>query len=208
MIEAKGLRQFQKYISQTGDIMSRSIADATIKLGQLAETEAKKNVKKNFTGRNDYTLSGRLLNSIYNRWEKDGDKFNVWVGSKGVPYARIHEEGGIIVPVNAKFLWMRLSATLKKGSPFRRLTPTDFYKGAKFPGLTGFYYAQSSSGGRYAMAKTGVWNAAGTPLFRLLKMVKMRRRPYLLPAVKEANSQYQSLLFASIAKFTKLRITE
>jgi phage gpG-like protein len=42
--------------------------------------------------------SGRLRASIYNRLVDDGTRIMAHIGSAGVPYARIHEYGGVTSP--------------------------------------------------------------------------------------------------------------
>jgi hypothetical protein len=206
MIKDKiSIDQFKQHLAETSNIMGKAIAITLVRLGQDAEKWAKQNVAKNFgKGSKDtifgkYTLSGALMGSIYNRFEKKGKDLTMWIGSRGVVYARIHEmaENGISTTVkvkNRKFLWLRLAATNNKGSPFRRLSPTDFYLGAKkAPLLTGFYYGKSDKGNLFAMVKQlGKKSGEGIPLFMLRKSVTIKPRPYLAPALMMAKKKYPS----------------
>jgi hypothetical protein len=197
MIDRISIQQYREHLAGTSNIMSKAMATTLFKLGQETELEAKKNVIKNFTGRNNYTLSGALLNSIYNRFEKRNNTMSMYIGSKGVKYARIHEmaldgKSTTVRPVNAKFLWVRTAEINKKGNIYRRLSPSDFYMGAKnAPALSGFYYATSRAGKLWAMVKELKVNKTSRtlksiPLFALRKSVKIPARPYLMPALMKA----------------------
>lgn len=188
------IAKMSNIIQQTGDLMRKAHYQALLTVTLKADEDAKLNIRKNFTGRRGYTLSGRLLNSIRIKFNKQDDKMDGTIGSYGVPYARIHEYGGTIKPVNWKHLWLRLPATTEKASPWRRLQPSDFYKRAKDK-KPGYYYATSKAGNKFAMyrdpdSEDNENNGMGTPLFWLRdksQPVHMPARPYLRPAVKQAN---------------------
>ncbi len=117
--------------------------------------------------------SGRLLNSIGNSKhvvvESDGSVSGE-IGPKGVPYGRIQELGGTIVPVKAKALTI----------------PTDFNR--RRDGTPKVTTSQLSD---KAFSRKGIlFDVEGTgaaqkllPMFILKKSVTIKARPYLAPAL-------------------------
>ena len=177
------IAQFSNLIRSTSLLMQKAKYQGILTVTEQAAHDARINSTKQFTGRREYTLSGRLLNSIKSRYERKGDDISSYVGSYGIPYASIHEHGGIIKPKNWKYLWMRLPATTVKGSEWRRLAPYEFYKRAKAK-VPGYYYAKSKKGNTWAMYDEDPEDdEPGTPLFWLRKSVKMPKRPFLKPAI-------------------------
>jgi phage gpG-like protein len=152
-------------------------------IAQYAERQAKLNARTQFIGRNSYTLSGNLWNHIYNRIDYDKKDVSAFIGVRGVPYARIHELGGVITNKNWKYLWMRSPIATKKGNPFRRLKPAEFWELAKHDSR--FFYLRDDKGGVTAMFDD-IGPNEPIPLFFLRKKVKMPKRAYLLPAVLKA----------------------
>jgi len=179
--KVKKLTELHRDLMKTKDAFKRASILALISTANRAELIAKKNAKEQFTGRWGRTLSGRLLNSIFHEYGGSSKKPVAYVGTRGIAYGRIHEEGGTIVPQNAKFLWQRLPDINKKGSKFRRLTPFEFYALAK--SQSDFFYHKTDDGKLFA-AYAGPRKIQ--LLFYLRKKVKIPARPYLNPAVKEA----------------------
>jgi phage gpG-like protein len=148
---------------------------------QEAEALAKQNIKRNFTGRNDRTLSGMLLNSTYSGYEYDSKMIEGFLGVKKLPYARIHEYGGEIKPVRAQKLWLPVYANTGK------MTPRDFIN------------LKRNDPDMYLLSDkvAGKWRGYGNdtdrdliPLFYLVDEVNMPARPYLTPALEMAAKKY------------------
>jgi phage gpG-like protein len=179
------MQEFSEYIKKTSNVLRLASAYALLEIGQKAELYAKQNIKEKFGGRNNYTLSGGLLNSIFNRFTTKAGKSIAIIGSKGVPYARIHEFGGIIKPVNAKYLWMRTPEANAKGIDDRRMRPKDFYKQHKAGDKTLFY--DRNENGLFAMREQA---GDDLPIFQLIKRAKIPKIEYLKPAVMKASDDY------------------
>lgn len=190
------IEQLAAHIAQTSDLMRKSRDEALFRTAINATSRAKVNSTRQFTGRWGYTLSGRLLNSINYRFDKSSEgAVSAYVGSYGIPYGAIHEFGGKITPKNFKYLWMRLPATNMKGSPWRRLTPSEFYKKAK-KASSGFYYFTSKKGNVFAAYKDPDLDedeGESTLLFWLRNSVTIPERPYLRPAVSVEMKKYPDL---------------
>ncbi|NBK25627.1 MAG: hypothetical protein EOM68_26860 [Spirochaetia bacterium] len=84
------------------------------------------------TNKRGTTLYGknRLYNSI--KYRIDGDSVVVSAGNASVPYARIHHEGGIIRPKNAKYLAIPLTAQARLYNPRQYPGETFIAKGVIF----------------------------------------------------------------------------
>ncbi|MDD4310649.1 MAG: phage virion morphogenesis protein, partial [Candidatus Cloacimonetes bacterium] len=81
---------------------------------------------------------GKLLRSI--KYRVDGAAVVISAGGANVPYARIHHDGGIIKPKNAKYLAIPLTAQAK------------LYKPRQYPAKTfiakGIIFEQPEAGGK------------------------------------------------------------
>jgi len=126
--------------------------------------------------------SGRLRASISGSAMKD-TRGNVVLQlqaggrDKDVSYARIHEEGGTIRPVNAKFLTIPISDKLFTGAGVQR------YKSVRdVPDPLTF--AQSRKGQPLLLHEV-----TGEVFYILKKQVKIPRRPYLKPAVDRVSRE-------------------
>ena len=126
--------------------------------------------------------SGRLRGSISGSAMKD-TRGNVVLQlqaggrDKDVSYARIHEEGGTIRPVNAKFLTIPISDKLFTGAGVQR------YKSVRdVPDPLTF--AQSRKGQPLLLHEV-----TGEVFYILKKQVKIPRRPYLKPAVDRVSRE-------------------
>ena len=126
--------------------------------------------------------SGRLRASISGSAMKD-TRGNIVLQlqaggrDKDVSYARIHEDGGTIRPVNAKFLTIPISDKLFTGAGVQR------YKSVRdVPDPLTF--AQSRKGQPLLLHEV-----TGEVFYILKKQVKIPRRPYLKPAVDRVSRE-------------------
>ncbi len=205
MANIKDIKYLREYISSLRYTHQRAYALSLIKIANRAEGEAKKNATKQFIGRNDYTLSGRLLNSITHGYNLAGSKPTAWVGTQGIPYGAIHEFGGKIVPKRAKHLWQSLPDRHKKGSKFRRMTPSEFMSEIKAQGGNdGHFFFYRNKTTKKLLATHVTKNGKYSFLFFLRKSASIPERPYLRPgamaAVKEAASILREMINAERAK--------
>lgn len=126
--------------------------------------------------------SGRLRASISGSAMKD-TRGNVVLQlqaggrDKDVSYARIHEEGGTIRPVSAKFLTIPISDKLFTGAGVQRYASV---RDVPEP----LSFAQSLKGQPLL-----VHQMTGEVFYILKKQVKIPRRPYLKPAVDRVNRE-------------------
>ena len=184
-----GIRELVDYIKALPKGFSLAVAKAHLATLTMAEGFAKKNSTKQFLGRNNRRLSGKLLNSIYSGVEANGEGF---VGVRNIPYGAIHEFGGKIVPVKANYLW------IPQRPAVGRMTPREFIKLKKDrPSLFFLSPKESPKGARVA----GVWSSEKgntartlTPLFFLTKEVNMPARPYVGPGIEQALPLYPGYL--------------
>jgi len=194
MADPVGIKDLSKFILESKDATESAKLRALIATVQFAEAQAKKNAKEQFKGRNDRTLTGRLLNSIYSGYEKQegpNGEITGYVGTKGIPYGRIHEYGGTIVPIKAKHLWIPQYAKAGKMTPkeFIRLTqsnPKFYHLFNKFAGRwTGAYRYSNDRGSKI---KKKVYE----PLFFLVDKVTIPERPYITPAMEVALEKFDT----------------
>lgn len=195
MAKARTIRELTSYMMRTRSAVIQAHSRALIQVASNAELLAKKNSKEQFTGRNGRTLTGRLLNSIFKGFEFDGDGDlpTAFIGTRGIPYGRIHEYGGKIEPKKAKYLWLKNH----RAKAFKRLTPSQWFTLFMNSRASKISKKQSVAKFRFSFNRTGKPWAAGVesnkefvPLFFLKDMVKIPARPYLTPAAKEAVKNY------------------
>jgi hypothetical protein len=151
----------------------------------MAEAEGKRNATTTIHAR-----TGRLRASIAGRLERGPAdaldlKLRAGGGNNGpdVPYAAIHEYGGIIRPVRRKWLAIPLPIARTAAGVSRYQTPRDV------PGLR---FMLSRRGNALLVDKKGV------PWYILKKSVSIPRRPYLLPALLKAGADLQKQLSKDI----------
>jgi len=180
------IQQLQTKIQKLTKAYDKAVLYTLAKIGSLAKSEAIQNSKKQFIGRGGRTLTGRLMNAIFWKVGKYAGKDTAFVGTRGVPYARIHELGGIITPKNSKYLWVRSPFAAKKGSKFKNFTPKDFYMATKTDPSHYFY------GGSFGTTGTAMYKRGKTieALFFLKKSVWIKNRPYLRPAATTASGKF------------------
>ncbi len=189
MSNVRDISELMESIRGSNSALDRASKKALVKVTLDAERAAKFNAVRNFTGRNGYTLSGMLLNSIYSGFEGSGDNLSGFVGTRTIPYGRIQEEGGTITPKTAKHLWVK---NYNVGGAAKRMTPKEFMLAkerspreyAIFKSKRGTMVAWKIEGrGQYAKA---------TALFFLLDSVEIPSRPYVGPAVEDAAKAFTS----------------
>jgi len=180
------IQQLQTKIQKLTKAYDKAVLYTLAKLGSYAKLEAIKNSKEQFTGRGQRTLTGRLMNSIFWKIDKFNGKDTAFVGTRGIPYGRLHELGGIVKPKRAKFLWIKSPFAAKKGSKFKNFTPKDFYLATKTDPSHYFY------GGSFGTTGTAMYKRGKTiqALFFLKKEVWMKSRPYLRPAATSASGKF------------------
>lgn len=139
----------------------------------VAQSEAKKNVTGGGKSKDRLNVrSGRLRNSITTRIQSSGNLHAGIIGSN-VVYARIHEEGGEIKPVNVKYLTIPFPAAKTKA-------------GASRGGARSFdntFVKKSKAGNLIIFQRQG---QQIVPLFLLRdRPVTIPDRPYLMPALEK-----------------------
>ena len=130
------IREMKGWLDQLRDSTQRGAVLGVIEATNLGLAQAKRNARSNFTGRHGYRKTGGLLNSIFAGFDvTDGQAPEGVVGVRAQkgrntedgetkPYGRIHEYGGTVKPVNAKWLWQPLWES--RPSFFRWITPRKF----------------------------------------------------------------------------------
>lgn len=172
--------------------MVKAHALAMLEIIQDAERRAKENAKRQFIGRNGRRLTGRLLNAIYSGFTpfRPGQSLpRGFIGTRGIPYGRIHEFGGTITPKTARHLWIKQWGG--RADKYRRMTPREFIQ-AKEQDPDRFAILTSKRGGMIAAELEKRRNRPSniTALFVLKDKVTIPARPYLIPAIEDALEAY------------------
>jgi hypothetical protein len=195
---ARSIEQLVDYVKKTQNATFKAYTRALLSMLSHAEAEAKRNITRQFVGRNGRKLSGRMLNSVFFDVQFDASKGNLPIGvfgTRGIPYGRIHEYGGEIRPKKAKHLWLKQWGG--RADKFRRMTPTEFIK------------EKNSNPKEYKifMSKKNNLIAAYTPangdivpLFVLRQRVTIPERPYLRPALETALKDFPIGMKAQVKK--------
>jgi len=138
----------------------------------VAQRLAKENVTGGGKATNRLNVrSGRLRSSITKKVISKGTRHRGIIGSN-VVYARIHEEGGVIKPVSAKYLTIPLQAAKTRAGVVRGRA-RDFQD---------TFFRHSKSKNLILFQKKG---DEIIPLFLLVKRVEIPARPYLKPALEK-----------------------
>lgn len=188
----RNIKELSQYMRRTRSAIVRSHAETMLRVLLEAEGIAKKNATKQFIGRNGRRLSGRLLNSIFSGFEPFNPGQSLprgFIGTRGIPYGRIHEEGGNITPKNAKWLWVKQWGG--KADAFRRMTPTEFVGRMKAKDRR-FKIIGKGTRGKLAVFQA-LKSDDPVALFALASSVTIPPRPYLGPAVEEVTSKYGAI---------------
>lgn len=204
MGKVRDLRELSIYIRNTKSALVRGHAEAMLIVTGDAEAYAKRIATQKFTGRNGRKLSGRLLNAIYSGFTpfSAGQSLPVgFVGTRGIPYGRIHEYGGRIVPKNAKHLWVKQWGG--DANKFRRMTPREFIA-AKQKEPSRFRIFRSKAGNLIAafqlIKNKASQKARITPLFILKNQVTIPERSYIREGIALALKKYPQIARQKIAK--------
>jgi len=177
------INALKEYVVELTDKNEKAQFKAMVACLQLSEAFAKRNITKNFTGRNGRRLSGGLLNSVYVNYKMEGKTMTGQLGVKNIPYGAIHEFGGTITPKNAKHLWIPRYVNSKKMTPMefmalKKGNPRDYFLNDKVAGKV-----LNKNRKKNERAKI-------IPLFMLVDKVQMPARPYLAPAMEDAFDNY------------------
>lgn len=157
------------------EIYEKTMAFQVMRALTILEAQIKQNIRKDA---GLHVRTGALLNSVYKKVTIQGGAVIGEVGTQGVPYARIHEMGGTIFPVNKKFLAIPAEDNRNAdGSP--KLTTAD---------LMGAYAKQTfiHNGIIFLATQQGKgknMSSVSTPMFYLKKSVTIPQRPYIQPAI-------------------------
>ena len=125
-------------------------------------------VKRRLSGESLRVRSGILRRSIGTEIREDGAEGRV--GPQGIPYGRIHELGGEVRPVRARYLTIPLDAA-KTPAGVARGRATDFKN---------TFFRRSAAGNLILFMQQG---KGIVPLFVLKQRVRIPARPYLAPVM-------------------------
>ncbi len=132
-------------------------------------------------------MSGKLMNSIGRSKRVTIDNQNVVageIGPKGVPYAAIHELGGVIKPKNASALTIPLLDNKRAdGSP--KMSVEEARKKGTLFARDGILFLNKMVLGKGKSNRGQVIRNDLVPLFALKKQVTIPARPYLVPAISQ-----------------------
>ncbi len=184
----RNIDELVEYLTRSKNAVEIAYVRSLVGLLSIAEAKAKRNATKQFIGRNGRKLSGRLLNSIYTMvdFNRSDSLLPVGVlGTRGIPYGRIHEYGGEITPKKAKNLWVKQWGG--RADKFRRLTPTEFIK-LKKENPDEYKIFRSKKNNLIAAYTPAADDVV--PLFVLRQRVEIPKRPYLAPALQEALQEF------------------
>lgn len=134
-------------------------------------TTAKENATFRVLHRHRGSGTGRLAQAIFAQVKRQGNlkvTGSLNVDLKQVPYARVHEFGGIIRPKNVN--WLTIPFPGKNVTKSAREYPRTFFQRSRKGNLILF---QNEGAGRIK------------PLFILKKMVRIPKRAYLRPAIEQ-----------------------
>lgn len=195
----RNIKELSQYLRRTRSAIVRGHAETMLRVTLEAEALAKRNATKVFIGRNGRKLSGRLLNSIFSSFTPFNEGQSLprgYIGTRGIPYGAIHEFGGQIEPVQAKWLWIK-----QHGGPadqFRRLTPKEFVAKMKAKDRR-FKIVGKGTTGKVAIFQA-LKDSDPIKLFALASSVTIPARPYLRPAVEEVFEKYGPIARKVMAK--------
>lgn len=160
-------RRLEKFLKESPKKIYKSLRFSLNDIGDRIEGQAKKNTDEAHFG---LFQEGHLRRSI-NKRPVEG--LSVTVGTNLV-YARIHDQGGVIKPVKAKYLTIPLG-NMKRAK-----------KGA------GLFFIKSKKGNKLLVRKKG---KGIEPMFLLKDQVTIPKRPYLTNAFKDVvNKQAEGII--------------
>ena len=162
--KVREVREIANYLREVHGKMRRATARALVRTATAASNQAKKNARNNFKGSRERPKQGFLVHAIFAGFTIATSKAGKYIaeamvgvksrkGNAGTkPYGRIHEYGGPIVPVKAKYLWIPLVGPKSSGERgrFKNLTPRDLVGRLKQQERSGkrkgFSYSQKKKG--------------------------------------------------------------
>lgn len=160
------IEKARKSLLEKHDLYRRGLKLQMWRVLTILEAGIMAKIRSNFTMR-----TGGLLNSIPSskRVEEDGDKVKGFLGSS-MPYAAIHEFGGIITPKRAKFLKFPVEENRREdGLPI-------------VPEVSKPRLIPLKKGG-FLVMETAEEGEALLPRFILKESVRIKPRPYFGPTV-------------------------
>lgn len=161
---------------------NEGVRQAAVGTATAVSNQVVREAKLNLSGRVLRVGSGRLRASAQGSVDVSGDRVTAVarVGGGGVgevPYASIHEHGGVIRPKRGRFLAIPMGPALKGGkNGGAGMWPRDI------PGLT-FIPIKGGAQGMLVKRMGRGKSASWVPWFHLVRSVRMPKRPYLAPAV-------------------------
>ena len=179
-------------LDQFGDALKRlsttGLQRMAVGTATAVAADAVREAKENLSGRVLRVGTGRLRSSTQGTTEAGPDRVTAIarVGGGGVgevPYAAIHEHGGVIRPKRGRFLAIPVGPALQGGkNGGAGMWPRDI------PGLT---FIPIKGGAQGMLVKRMAVGRSKTktefvPWFHLVRSVRMPRRPYLRPAAEKA----------------------
>lgn len=185
------IEEFPEWLRHERDMVKRRVARFLFDLSGAVQKQTIRNIKATFQNTPRSTMGGSgkptgsargLANSVIRRFTGDGE-VTVSVGGVGVPYAAIHEYGGPIEPVKAKWL------TIPNSREYPWLTGkrAGEFDGLQFvplgPGRAALIDQKLAPGG--ADDDEGDVPFQSLVMFWLRKKVMMPERPYFQPAVDD-----------------------
>lgn len=194
MIELKVSREDLDSIkSRLGKIDPRKQDSVLGRAFKQASLKVSDKLVMNVSGRILNRRTGHLAQSIGAKIEKDG---NDWVGTVGsgygrydrLPYAEIHETGGVITPKHAKYLTIPLKAAL---------TPTGAPKRGGARDWQNTFVGKSKAGNLIIFQKSG---RGLIPLYVLKKSVTIPARKYMSVTLQEMQKYFVMAIRGSIER--------
>lgn len=162
-----------KKIQDGLEVYQKTMSFQVFRALTILEAQIKQNIRRD-SGL--HVRTGALLNSVYKKVIIQGTSITGEVGTQGIPYARIHEFGGTIVPVNKKFLAIPSEENRRPdGTP--RITTQELMNGlGKSFIMNNIIFLATAGAGKGSKPKL-------TPMFYLKKSVTIPKRPYIQPAI-------------------------
>ena len=163
-----------KKIQDGLEVYQKTMSFQVFRALTLLEAQIKQNIRRD-SGL--HVRTGALLNSVYKKVVLQGNTVIGEVGTQGIPYARIHEFGGTILPVNKKFLAIPSEENRRPdGTP--KITTQELMGGLgkSFIMNNVIFLATAAGGSKSKYTKL-------TPMFYLKKSVTIPKRPYMQPAI-------------------------
>lgn len=172
--EITNLAQFDSLMKKLGKSINGSVGKDVVEAGlRVVEGNAVVNIGKTFSGKSKGDLAGNRSVEVI---DSGGTVTGKLIFHSN--HAMLQEFGGVVKPINAKFLAIPATDMARKiGSP-RNYS-------AKL------HFLGSASGGV-------LMDASGTVIYALKKAVTVPPRPYLSPAIDEHKDEIQAAMGAVI----------